>query len=267
MKKCKGIQTERMISGDFVSYFSAFLTHNKIEFQLRDSCVFESGKIEVKYLETIPEDYKFIEKPINVWKDQWFKYPEIVLSRLSSVLGLNQKLPARVCNVRRVNQHIAEDFLNQNHLQQSIGAKLKYGLYLPKAYFRLLPEEFKPDSDELLLAVMTFSGAKKYYLEEKIVLSFELIRFANLNGFNVVGGFSKMLGYFVKEKTPGNIMTYIDADWSDGENFSKLGFELVEKTSPLYFVLDENKNRIKVRDRVEAEIINSGSYKYILSEF
>ena len=256
-----------MIRGDFVSYFSGFLNRNKIEFQLIDFNFFQIGNVEVKYFEIIPEDFKSSEKPINVWKDQWLKHPEIVISRLSSVLGLNQKLPARVCSVRRINQHIAEDFLNQNHLQQSIGAKLKYGLYLPNAYFRLLPAAFKPDSDELLLAVMTFSGAKKYYLDEEIVQSYELIRFANLNGFNIVGGFSKMLKYFVKEKTPGNIMTYIDADWSDGQNFSKLGFELVEKTAPLYFGLDENLNRTKVKDKNEAEAMNSGSYKYILSEF
>jgi hypothetical protein len=152
-------------------------------------------------------------------------------------------------------------------LQQSIGAKLKYGLFLPKNYFRLLPAAFTPDSDELLMAVMTFSGSKKYYLEDEIVLSYEMIRFATFNGFNVVGGFSKLLRFFVKEKTPGNIMTYIDADWTDGDNFSKLGFELVEKTSPLYFALDENKNRVKVRDIKDAEVTNSGSYKYILSEF
>lgn len=256
-----------MSRGDFVSYFSEFLNRNKIEFKLLDSTSFRIGKIEVKYFETIPEDFISSEKPINIWKDQWLKHPDIVISRLSSVLGLNQKLPARVCSVRRINKHIAEDFLNQNHLQQSIGAKLKYGLYLPKNYFRLLPVAFKPDSDELLLAVMTFSGAKKYYLEDQIVQSYELIRFANLNGFNIVGGFSKMLRYFVNEKTPGNIMTYIDADWSDGQNFSKLGFELVGKTAPLYFGLDENLNRIKVKDKNEALVMNSGSYKYILSEF
>lgn len=256
-----------MVREDFVSYFSGFLNRNKIEFKLLDSTSFRIGKVEVKYFETIPEDFIFTQKPINIWKDQWLKHPEIVISRLSSVLGLNQKLPARVCKVRRINQHVAKDFLNQNHLQQSIGAKLKYGLYLPKRHFRLLKGNFTPESEELLLAVMTFSGAKKYYLEDEIVQSFELIRFANLNGYNVVGGFSKMIRYFIKEKTPGNIMTYIDADWSDGENFSKLGFDLVEKTSPLYFDLDENLNRIKIKDIANAEVVNSGSYKYILSEF
>lgn len=256
-----------MIREDFVAYFSAFLNRNKIEFQLINSKFFQIGNVEVKYFEFIPEDIESTIKPINVWKDQWLKHPEIVISRLSSVLGLNQKLPARVCSVRRINQPTAQDFLNQNHLQQSIGAKLKYGLYLPKNYFRLLPAAFKPDSDELLMAVMTFSGSKKYYLEDQIVLSYELIRFATLNGFNVVGGFSKLLRFFVKEKTPGNIMTYIDADWTDGENFSKLGFELVEKNTPLYFALDEKMNRVKVQDKNDAAVTNSGSYKYILSEF
>lgn len=256
-----------MISKDFIPYFSAFLEENKIEFQLINSRIFEIWPLKIKYFEHLPDDLEALSQPINIWKDQWEKHPEIVISRLSSVLGLNLKLPARVCKVRRINQHIAEEFLNRNHLQQSIGAKLKYGLYLPKAYYRLLPTGFVPDSEEILLAVMTFSGAKKYYLEDKIVLSFELIRFSNLNGFNILGGFTKMLRHFIQEKTPGNIMTYIDADWSNGENFSKLGFELKEKTSPMYFRLDENDNRVKVKDADEADVMNSGSFKYILSEF
>lgn len=256
-----------MIRKDFIPYFSEFLEQNKIEFQLTDSHIFQIGHLQLKYFENLTDDINALKQPINIWKDQWKKHPEIVISRLSSVLGLNLKLPARVCKVRRINQHIAEEFLNKNHLQQSIGAKLKYGLYLPRAYFRLLPKGFRQDSEELLLAVMTFSGAKKYYLEDKIVLSFELIRFSNLGGFNIVGGFTKMLRHFIKEKTPGNIMTYIDADWSDGENFSKLGFELIEKTSPMYFRLDDNGNRIKVKNAIEANVMNSGSYKYILSEF
>jgi hypothetical protein len=256
-----------MIRNDFIPYFSTFLQLNKIEFHLLNSHIFQIGSWQIKYFESLPDDLNALSQPINIWKDQWDKHPEVVISRLSSVLGFNSKLPARVCKVRRINQHIAEEFLNKNHLQQSIGAKLKYGLYLPKAYYRLLPSGFVPDSDELLLAVITFSGSKKYYFEDKVVLSFELIRFANLNGFNIVGGFTKMLRYFIHEKTPGNIMTYIDADWSDGKNFSKLGFKLIEKTSPLYFQLDENHNRVKVKNTNEAEVVNSGSYKYILSEF
>jgi len=82
-----------MIREDFVAYFSAFLNRQKIEFQFIDSKFFQIGKIEVKYLEFIPEDFESINKPINVWKDQWLRHPEIVISRLSSVLGLNQKLP------------------------------------------------------------------------------------------------------------------------------------------------------------------------------
>ncbi len=256
-----------MNRNDFIPYFSAFLEQNKIEYQLINSNIFQIGSLQIKYFEHLSDELTALGQPINIWKDQWEKHPEVVISRLSSVLGLNLKLPARVCKVRRINQHIAEDFLNINHLQQSIGAKLKYGLYLPKSYFRLLPNGLVQNSEELLLAVMTFSGAKKYYLGEKIVLSYELIRFSNLNGFNIVGGFTKMMRYFIKEKTPGNIMTYIDADWSDGENFAKLGFELKDKTPPMYFQLDENYIRIKVKDANEADVMNSGSYKYILSEF
>lgn len=256
-----------MFQDDFPNFFANFLSEKTIDFKFSDGSVFEIGHLKIKYLDKIGAEKSWNEKAILIWKDQWLSHPKIVMSRLCSLLKLNDKIPARVCEIRRISQPVSDEFLNKNHLQQSVGSKIKYGLHLPKAYFRLLPTDVLIKSEDLLLAVMTFSGGKKYYFCDKVVLSFELIRFSNLNGFNIIGGFSKMLNHFIREKKPGNIMTYIDADWSDGENFSKLGFELVEKTSPIYFCLDENLNRKKVKDKSEADVMNSGSYKYILSEF
>lgn len=256
-----------MYNTSFINFFSKFLHQNSFSFEIvKDTTFFVNG-LKIKYLESILDEEHSDEFIILVWFDQWQNYPEIVMSRLASALGLNAKLPARVCKVRRVDQTLAIDFLNKNHLQQSSGAKIKLGLFLPKAYFRLLENVPNLSDIELLVAVMTFSGSRKYYFEDKIVQSYELIRFSNLVGLNVVGGFSKMLKYFINEKKPGNIMTYVDADWSDGSNFVKLGFELKEKMPPIFFKLDEQNKRVKIDNQMGADLVNSGSYKYIMSEF
>lgn len=116
---------------------------------------------------------------------------------------------------------------------------------------------------ELLVAVMTFAGGKKYYFGNEIVNSFEMVRFATLVKLNVIGGFTKMLRFFVNEKNPGNIMTYVDADWSDGQNFTKMGFEFIEKTPPVYYKLRKNHERIQVMKTEDYDVYNSGSLKFI----
>lgn len=255
-----------LLDSYFPTFFSKWLQERQIEFEL-DGNFFRIGDLSIHYFNNLDEFEESHDWVIKIWYDQWQNYPQIVLSRLKSLLGLNAKLPARVCKVRRIDQPVAIEFLNNNHLQQAVSSKIKYGMFLPKAYFRLLNEQIVPENEELLVAVMTFSGPKKYYENQHIIQSYELIRFANLLDLNVVGGFSKMLRNFIREKTPGNIMTYVDADWSDGHNFGRLNFNLIEKTDSIFFRLDEANKRVITRSRREAEVVNSGSYKYILSGF
>ncbi|MCP9770821.1 hypothetical protein EGI22_23195 [Lacihabitans sp. LS3-19] len=258
-----------MFSKDFISFFCEFLEKKGLGFDLKKRNIVELEQFIVQYFEGISEIIESSENKlqINVWKDQWENFPEVVMSRLQSLLSENQKLPARVCKVRRIDKRHAEAFLNENHLQQYAGGKIKYGLFLPKNYFRLLPEAFLKDSEEILVAVMTFSGGKKFYFGDKTEQSFELIRFASLNGLNVVGGFSKLLKFFVDDKKPGNIMTYIDADWSNGASFGKLGFVLEATMPPNFYILDGTQRRALTENVDEATVKNSGSFKYILREF
>lgn len=263
----------------FKTYFCAFLQTQNIDYKIYESSflvfelpvfcfkiyfmnAFENGQF-IQYFHENNNDKKL--KEIYVWADQWHSARPIVISRLNSLLGLNFKLPARVFSIKRIDRIVSDDFLNTNHLQFAVNSKIKYGLYLPKRYFRLLgkTQEFDEKKHEILFAVMTFSSPKKFFEENKVILSYELIRFATKNGFNIIGGFSKMLRFFIDEKIPGNIMTYIDADWSDGEGFKKMGFKFIEKTKPMYFKLDDNTKRILVNNEQDANVINTGSLKFI----
>jgi len=209
-------------------------------------------------------------KVIYLWESYWIVSRDLVLARISSILNLNHKIPGRLCTVKRIGKSLSEHFLEQNHLQKNTGGRLKYGLFLPKKYYRVLPYNLAKGystQDELLVAVMVFSNAKKYYSEDKIIISFEMIRFATLAGINIHGGMSKLIKYFTLEKTPGNIMTYIDLDWSDASNFINLGFKISEKITDQYYMLTKNGLSKSKGENEDWNVKSSGSVKLILSNF
>ena len=221
-------------------------------------------------------------KIIHLWEDVWYTKQAIVKSRILSLLGKSATIPARLTTVRRIDKALLDDFLTAHHLQSSTTAKFKYGLFLPERYFRVIPDEGNifvqslrkslPDTNEILVAVASFSGARTLVRDNISFRSYELIRFANIKGFTIVGGFDKLLKAFVKEQQPDDIMTYADADWSDGTSYEKLGFERIELTPPHLFYLDK-ESLVRVFDKQkminhENEFIkkvwSSGSWKYLL---
>ncbi len=237
-------------------------------------------------LEPEPEDGSFFQhlsisfaqqglRIIHLWEDVWYTQQAIVQSRLLSVLGLSATIPARLSQSRRIDKSASDKFLSENHLQVLTGAKFKYGLYLPERYFRVIQAEKNcftqalyeslDNSNELLIAVATFSNARTFVRDGLSYRSFELIRFANLKGFTVVGGFNKLLQTFIREQNPDDIMTYADADWSDGASYEKLGFERTGLTPPQSFGLDEQMKRTR-QGKVENKnrVWNAGSWKYLL---
>ncbi len=215
----------------------------------------------------VPSDFRVI----HLWEDVWRKSPEIVMARLHSAIGTSIRLPARVMQVRRIDKSTADDFLNTHHLQGSPTAKFKYGLFLPKKYYRLVenPTLIDQTTNETLVAVATFSSPRTYFRQHQKSRSIELIRFANRSAFTVIGGLDKLLRFLEKEQQPNDIMTYVDADWSDGKSFTKLGFERIEKTDPMTIYVEKRtlKRHTTVLPKTTPEsyypIKNSGSWKLI----
>lgn len=206
-------------------------------------------------------------KLVHIWEDIWQTKRAIVESRLLSNFGKTETIPARLTQVRRIDKKIMDKFLTDNHLQGAVNAKLKYGLFLPKRYFRILKDEQNAsNSEELLVAVATFSNAKNIVREDKIFRSYELIRFANLKNFTVVGGLNKLLKNFIEEQNPDDIMTYSDSDWSDGMNYEKIGFERIEQTPPLIFELDSQTFRrsLVIENNDNFKVYNAGNWKFLM---
>jgi len=157
---------------------------------------------------------KCVDKNINlfyIWEHLWRDKQEIIKSMIKSKLGLNDKIFARKCSIDYIDNRLFFDFINKNHLQGSIGSSVKIGL----SY-----------NDELV-CVIGFNRHAKY--------EWEVSRFASLLGTTIVGGMSKLFNKFISDYKPTSIMTYASLDYSNGNSYKKIGFNVLGISKPGYF--------------------------------
>jgi hypothetical protein len=154
--------------------------------------------------------------------DYLLRQPEKVGAIIQSKLGLNKKIFARTCEVKKVTKEAANQFLDAYHLMNSTQSASNYGLFY----------------NGVLLAMASFSKGRRMNRLKENERSFELIRFCCKTGYTVTGGLSKLLNHFIKEKKAGDIMTYVDRQWSEGDAFAKAGFKQTSKTNPKEFLIN-----------------------------
>ncbi len=237
---------------------------NKLEYQKIQKetyLSYVSDKLKILYFQKEMKYNTILNSTgyILIWYDQLMAKPAVIFSRLAAILGLSYSIPARACRIKKINRLTASAFLDEHHLQGGTKGQINLGLYLPAQYFRLLPAAFNTNSNELLLGVMTFNNPRTFKKSDRNISSHELVRFCVFTGFSVIGGLGKLLSFYEKNYQPDEIMTYIDADWSSGEGFQKVGFQVVEKMPPMALNLDKSGNRVKTID--EVAIWSSGIYK------
>jgi len=199
------------------------------------------------------EAVKHHNKIIHLWEDAWLKHNATVRLRLLSQLGLSKKIHGRLTDVVKPDAKTADDFLDKYHLQQSTNAPEKLGL------------KFKHE----LVAVATFSKSRLMTYEKEHYQSYELIRFASKAGYSIVGGLSKLIAAFVKEKEAIHVMTYADRDWSNGDSYRKLKFTKIENTAPQLFWIHENEMQRLYEHRLPEDLMQefNSQNKEPLEEF
>ncbi|MFW5847626.1 MAG: DUF7487 domain-containing protein [bacterium] len=147
---------------------------------------------------------------IHIFEDEWVYKKEIVKSVIKAKIGLiDNKIYARKCIIKEIDNKTAENFLDNNHLQgSSKKSKYRIGLYY----------------NDKLVSLMTFSHTfrGKKNTDDN---TFELVRFCNKLDTNVIGGASKLLKYFIKTYNPYKIETFADRRYSNGKLYEKLGFK------------------------------------------
>lgn len=180
------------------------------------------------HLNKLEECNKLGIKLINVFENEYLSNKELVLKKISYILGtshLKEKIMARKCIVKEITKDVAEEFLDKNHIQGFVGSTIYLGLFY----------------NDKLMSVMTFLRKRKG--EDK----WELTRFASDNDYIVNGGSGKLLHYFIKQNDPSEVSSFADRRWTMDKYsnlYTKLGFKLDNILKPDYHYTNGQKSFI-----------------------
>jgi hypothetical protein len=192
-------------------------------------------------------------KVIQIYEDEIIQKLEIVQSKILHFLGKQKnRIYARKCEIKILDNKSSGHFLEQNHLQGNSKASIKIGLY----------------HENELVSVMTFSKGR-------IVTNnsgWELVRFCNKKETSVIGSFNKLLKHFVKNYDFDFLITYCDIRWS-GINpkdtvYFKNNLQFVGFTPPSYWYMDKKNynNRHHRFNFRKAKLVSEG-YDNIKTEW
>jgi len=172
---------------------------------------------------------------IQIWEDDWNFKKEIVKSMIRHRLGLSDnKIMARKCQIRKIEDNtIVRNFLEENHIQGFVGSKFKVGLFY----------------GEELVSLMTFGELRKSLGQKAKSGHWELLRFCNKIGYNVVGAASRLFKNFIESESPEEIISYSKNDYSTGNIYKILNFEYGGETVQNYYYVISGKriNRFNFR--------------------
>ena len=163
---------------------------------------------------------------IHIFEYEWVFNQEKIKNLIKSALGIfDIKLYARKCEVKEISYQDYRKFLELYHLQNSVNSSIRYGLFY---------------NDEL---VSVIGFGKSRFKKGEI----ELHRYCVKEGYQIVGGFSKLIKHACKEANISRFISYIDLAHFNGHGYKKAGFKLVSVTSPSYIYIrgDEIKSRMQ----------------------
>jgi len=170
---------------------------------------------------------------ITIFEDEWDDRNIQVKSKLKSLLKIDDrdKIYARLCKIKPINNKIRKTFLNKNHIQGDGQGKFSYGLYY----------------EDELIACMTFKHIKNndYYLN----------RYATSK--QIPGGSSRLLKHFQRNHEWNQIISFADLRWSDGNLYKKTGWDLESELRPDYFYFygGERKHKFNFRRKALAVML------------
>lgn len=196
-------------------------------------------------------------RPIVITQYRWHSQAQMTRARLLAHLEIFDHIYARNCEVRRIDKKTAGDFLNANHSYGDATCRYRYGLFLKRHTGHIAAEgtERTKYLSGTLVAVATFSNARKWIKGDKTIRSYEWTRYASLPEVRISGGMGRLLKAFINEVKPDDIMTYADLEWSEGKVYESLGFTLESLKAPVTFIstvyyqnFGSNKYRLKLTD-------------------
>ncbi len=166
-------------------------------------------------------------KIFHIFENEWLYKKDIVKSIIKNKLGIiDDKIFARKCKLKKVSSKDLKKFYDKNHIQGHIKSSVNLALFY---------------NNEIVCAL----SISKSRFEKN---AFEIIRFANKLNTSVVGGFSKLLKYYLNNFSFDRLITYSDKRFFDGSIYLRNGFVFDKFTKPNYFYMYKYKdttNRMK----------------------
>ena len=157
----------------------------------------------------------------HIYEDEWIYKQEIVKSMIRNKLHKTlNKIYARKTIIKNVSKQEADNFYEKNHIQGKTSYSINVGLYY----------------NDILVSLMSFKNNKTHY---------ELVRFANQLNISIIGGASKLLKYFIKKYTPSKIVSFSNNNYSYGDLYKTLNFEIEKILLPDYSYIVDNKRKHK----------------------
>lgn len=162
-----------------------------------------------------------------VMEDEIKDTPNIAKSMCLNKINRNpRRIYARKCKFGKPSKSKMRVFLNENHLQGDMVSKYAYGLY----------------HDHQLVSLITL-GCARYNKNYE----YEIHRFCSRIGYSIIGGFSKLLKYAIKQLQSRKIITYVDLRHGTGNVYKLSGFEYIGYSNPNYFYVNDYKRQSRVQ--------------------
>jgi len=206
--------------------------------------------------------------PLVVTEDRWRRQQDMMKARVLAHLGIFDQIYARNCEVRKIDKKTAAEFLEAHHSYSDAACRYRYGLFL-KRHTGHNAGVFADKSEEdilckrhnagiapgTLVAVATFSNARKWKKGEQVIRSYEWTRYASLPGVRLSGGMGKLLNAFIEQVQPDDVMTYADLEWSEGEVYERLGFVFEGVKDGVMFCIDTDSwNRVAIKEQAMTSV-------------
>jgi very-short-patch-repair endonuclease len=210
------LRVAQMLDGLNIKYEKQFKVKNRIaDFRLLDSNILieADGLYWHSDASDKKNDYHFEKRQCyesTGYRCFFFREDEIrdksdiIKSIILNAIGKSSRVYARKLDVKEVAFKEVKHFLQKNHLMGSAN-----NVSRSIALF---------DGEDIISVLQLRKIEDDRY---------DISRFCSLSGLSVVGGFSRLLKFFIKSYKPSYIQTFIDLRYGTGAYLPGLGFELI----------------------------------------
>jgi len=247
---------KRQVADEFVEWLNSlelnYECDKKINSRYTVNFFFPDFKIAIDYVELYGGSELFYNKKhkinkllylkkqgiqlVTVFENEWKEKQDIVKSIISAkVKKFKLRVYARQCDLMEISQEDYKNFVLENHVQGYVAGKIKLGLFY---------------NGEL---IQICSFGKSRFKKNEV----ELIRSCSRKYCQVVGGFSRLINYFVKEYNIRTIVSFADLRYFDAHGY--IDWEIIDVCNPNYWYWDQKhmgvESRIKYQKHKLPELL------------